>query len=98
MGYRWVFAYKTAVAVKKLGFRNIKIYNGGLKDWEKSGYKIEVIDPLPKYEYKFIQANTLLAKIKQGNLSNCLDENNQTILTIIDYRTEHFLKTDKPLP
>lgn len=87
-----------AVAVKKSGFRNIKIYNGGLKDWKKSGYEIEVIEPLPEYEDKFILADTLLAKIKQSDLSNCLDQNNQTVLTILDFRNEYFLKTDSPFP
>ena len=67
VGYRWVFAYKTAVAVKGLGFTNIKIYNGGLKDWKKSGYKIDVIDPLPEYEGRFLTVDELLRKLKDAD-------------------------------
>ncbi len=81
-----------------MGFRNIKIYNGGLKDWKKSGYKIDSIEPLPKYEGKFITADELREKIKETEIVNCVDKNNEKILTIIDYRTENFIKTEKPFP
>lgn len=73
------------------------IYNGGLRDWEKSGYKIDVIEPLPEYGGKFITADELLAMIKEADSYNCLDQNKKPLLTLVDYRTENFLKTDRPL-
>ena len=74
------------------------IYNGGLRDWEKSGYKIDAIEPLPEYEGKFITADELLAMIKKADSNNCLDQNKKPLLTLVDYRTENFIKTSRPLP
>ena len=80
-----------------MGFGKIKIYNGGLKDWKKSGYKIEAIEPLPDHKGKLITADELLERIKQADSCNCLDQNNNSLLTIIDIRTENFLKLDRPI-
>lgn len=80
-----------------MGYTNIKIYNGGIKDWKKSGYKLDVIEPLPKYEEKFITAGVLLEKIKQADSTGCSDKEGKNILTIIDFRTENFLKTGEPI-
>lgn len=81
-----------------MGFTNIKIYNGGLKDWKKSGYKIDAIDPLPGYEGRFLTADELLTKLNDADRHNCADENNKAMVTLVDYRNENFLKTEKPLP
>ncbi|UCF94142.1 MAG: rhodanese-like domain-containing protein [Desulfobacterales bacterium] len=56
------------------------------------------MDPLPVYEGKFFTADELLAKIKQGEAAGCLDPNGNPLLTIVDYRTEIFLKTDESIP
>ena len=80
-----------------MGFRNIKIYNGGLKDWIKSRNKIDVIEALPEYQGKFMHADELLAKIKQEDSQNILDQNSKSGFTILDYRTENFLIKDKPI-
>ena len=68
-----------------------------MKDWKKLGYNIEAADPLPEYQNEFIEAESLLEKIKQADSSNCVGHNNEPLLTIIDYRTEHFLKTNTPI-
>ena len=75
-----------AVAIKKQGFKNIKIYNGGLKDWIKSGYKLKVLEPLPVYNGKFIDADELLSKIKEADSANCYDQKKKPLLTLIDFR------------
>ena len=80
-----------------MGYRKVKIYNGGIKDWKKSNYKLDVIEPLPKVKAEFLSSDDLLDKIKRTEAGNCLDQNNKPILTILDLRTEHFLNPDKPL-
>lgn len=79
-----------------MGYRNIKIYNGGIKDWKKSGFKIQSIEPLPDYEGLNISPDELLAKIKQADLKGCMG-NGRPVLTIIDYRTENYVNTRKQL-
>ena len=69
-----------------------------MKDWKKSGYKIEAIEPLSKYEGQFLSADALLEKIKQSEFVNCLDPKGNPLLTLVDYRTENFLKTGKARP
>ncbi len=81
-----------------MGFRNIKIYNGGLKDWIKAGNKTVSIDALPEYNGKFINADELLKEIQAAEKANCMDADGQNLLTILDLRTEHFLPTEHPIP
>ena len=45
-----------------------------------------------------IQPDALWEKIKQANSSNCLDQNKQAMLTIIDFQTANFIKTESPAP
>ena len=92
-----MFAYKAAVAVKNLGFKHIKIYNGGLKDWKKSGFRTVSIEPLPEYACRFIDAQALLEKIQQGG-AECLNDAGQPGATIVDFRTEPFLNTGTSVP
>jgi len=58
------------------------------------------LEPLPEYQHKdkIIQADILLEKIKQADSSNCLDRNKQAMLTIIDFQTANFIKTENPAP
>ena len=63
-----------AVAIKKMGFKNIKIYNGGLKDWMKSNQPIEVLEPIPEYEGRFINSDELLEKLREGEACDCEDK------------------------
>jgi rhodanese-related sulfurtransferase len=86
-----VFAYKTAVAVKANGFTNIKIYNGGIKDWKKSGLPIETIDTLPKINPVLITAEELLALLQAAKENDCRDSSNQPVVTLLDLRTENHL-------
>lgn len=76
-----------AVAIKKLGFTNIKIYNGGLKDWIKSGNDVESIDPLPETKANFINVDELRVIIAKADTQNCVDTDGNPLLTLIDIRT-----------
>jgi rhodanese-related sulfurtransferase len=86
-----------AVAIKNLGYNNIKIYNGGIKDWKKSGYKLNVIELLPDYKGKFITADELLELIKKADSNNCTCTEDECLVKIVDLRTEHSIKSSKPL-
>ncbi len=86
-----MFAYKTAVAVKANGFTNIKIYNGGIKDWKKSGLPIQTIDALPKIEHVMITGEELLALLQSAKGNECRDPSNQPLVTLLDLRTENHL-------
>jgi rhodanese-related sulfurtransferase len=92
-----VFAYKTAVAIKNLGFTNIKIYNGGISDWKKAGYGLDVLEALPEYRSSFISAEELLAKIRDAESKDCVDQEGKPLLTIVDYRTETTIDTEAPV-
>ncbi len=76
-----------AVAVKKLGFTNIKIYNGGLKDWIKNGLEVKSIDPLPSVPVRFINNIELLKKMEENQQHGCPSVPGENILTIIDFRS-----------
>lgn len=65
-----------------------------MKDWKKSRYKIESIEPLPEYKGAFVTVEELHAMLKEADLKNCSDENGLPFLTIIDYRTENFYKPE----
>jgi rhodanese-related sulfurtransferase len=84
--------------VKKLGYVNIKIYNGGIKDWEKSNHRIVAVEPLPSCEEKFVTAEELLAKIKGAEADNCSGEGMNPPLVIVDLRTENHLNTGNKAP
>lgn len=89
-----MFSYKTAVAVKNLGFNNIKIYNGGIKDWQKAGLPLTSIHRLPEVEVAFIAAGNL----KQALGAACTDSDDAALVTLLDFRNENFLRPDKSLP
>lgn len=79
-----------AVAIKKMGFANVMIYNGGLKDWKKSGLPLESIEPLPEYEGRFITVEELRDKIARADAAGCVDQSGKPLLTLVDFRS--FLK------
>ncbi len=92
-----MFSYKTAVAFKNLGYSNIKIYNGGIKDWRKSGFKLESIDPLPDFKAEFITAEDLRKRLSAVS-ETCTDEKGQPVITLMDFRNEAVLNAEQPPP
>lgn len=74
--------------MKAFGFNNIKIYNGGIKDWKKSGLPLQTIDPLPDVDVKLITVQELLQKIKDAESADKGTGNMHPSLTILDLRTE----------
>jgi len=84
-----------AVAIKKMGFTNIVIYNGGLKDWKKSGLPLASMEPLPSYNGKFISAEELWKKIAKADATGCVDNAGKPLLTLIDFRSSLKLKYRK---
>jgi len=75
-----------AVAIKNTGFTNIKIYNGGIKDWIKSGKRVQAIEVLPDTEINLIDADELMMLIAAADKQNCIDSRGQPLLTLIDLR------------
>lgn len=92
-----VSAYKTAVAIKKLGYENIKMYRGGLEEWKKAGHNLEAASPLPEYEAQFISAEELLKDLRKADSKGCVDWRNNPLITILDLRTENFLELKFPI-
>lgn len=84
-----------AVVIKKMGFTNINIYNGGLKDWIKSGLPVESIDFLPSYDGSFVSAAELREKIAKADASGCVDDSGNPLLTLIDFRSSLKLSKKK---
>lgn len=84
-----------AVVIKKMGFTNINIYNGGLKDWMKSGQPVESIDPLSSYDGSFVSAAELREKIAKADASGCVDDSDTPLLTLIDFRSSLKLSKKK---
>lgn len=78
-----------AVAIKQHGYANIKLYNGGIKDWKKSGLPTQSIEPLPNYAAATISSEALHA-IMQTN-ERCLDADGKPLVTLLDLRTENSL-------
>ena len=77
-----------AVAIRKYGYTNIKIYNGGLKDWLKSGNAITVIDRLPEYEVSFATGEELMARVASAEKDGCRTAAGKPLFTLLDLRTE----------
>ena len=76
-----------AVAIKKKGFKNISLYNGGLKDWKKSDMTLESTDPLPNIDIDYINAIDLYKKITESDSRGCVDASGNPLLTLIDFRS-----------
>ena len=75
-----------AVAIKKLGFQNIKIYNGGIKGWKAEGNSLESIEKLPEYEGEYISTQEFNEKLKKAEETGCLDKSRKPLITILDFR------------
>jgi len=83
-----VFAYKVAVAIRGHGYTNIKIYNGGLKEWIAAGLPVETVDPLPAYDVGFITAKDLKLQVDLAEKSGCRRADDKPMFTLLDLRTE----------
>ncbi len=92
-----MFAYKAAVAVRKAGFTNIKIYNGGIKDWRKNGYPLAIQAPLPDYDSPFISTDDLYKSLAKAEESSCRIEGTSAV-TIVDFRTQSTLNPAQKIP
>lgn len=96
-GASGVSAYKAAVAIKKLGYKDIKIYSGGLEEWKKAGHNLAAASPLPEYEVQFISPEDLLKDLLKADSKGCVDWRNNPLITILDLRTENFLDQKFPI-
>lgn len=88
-----MFSYKTAVAFRKKGYTNIKIYNGGIKDWQKNGYQLDSQAGLPHVKIKFITASQLLEKLNAADKA-CHDQQGNPVVTLLDFRNEIILEKE----
>lgn len=87
-----------AVAVSKLGYTNIKVYNGGIKDWQKSGFPLESRQPLPEKEVNFIETESFFALLKEYDSQQCLDNEGHPLLTVLDFRNANHFEEVPPPP
>lgn len=77
-----------AVVIKNNGYSNVKIYNGGLKEWIDSGLEVESHEVLPEYETRFYTAEELKEQIDLAGKTKCLSAKGAPFLTLLDLRTE----------
>lgn len=77
-----------AVAIKRHGYTNIKIYNGGIKEWVGAGLQTVAVDPLPAYDTQFVSSAELKAKLDMAESSGCRSAAGKPLLTLLDLRTE----------
>lgn len=80
-----------AVAIREMGFTNVAIYNGGLKDWQRSGLPVENRSPLPEVTPSYISAKDLWQQLSAAGVRGCRDDSGNPIVTLLDYRTEAVL-------
>ena len=90
-----MYAYKTAVAVKRLGYRNIKIYNGGIKDWSKAGLAMTSVEALPTHTPNYIDMSDLVALLDQELERGCRDANGKPTLALFDLRNEPIMSENQ---
>ena len=81
-----------AVAIKKSGYTNIVLYNGGLKDWVKAGHEVTAIAPLPECSVSFIDVDEFRDLLKAADKQNCKNSDGTPMLTILDFRMSHALQ------
>jgi len=77
-----------AVAIRQYGYTNVKIYNGGLKEWISAGLPVESTEKLPEYEVDFLSAEYVKSKMDIAEKSGCLSADGLPLLTFLDLRTE----------
>ena len=69
-----------------------------MKDWKKSGLKLDVLEKLPAVESKFLTAEELLKKISNTDSEGDRGKNSSANVTLVDLRTEHHLEAvERPL-
>ena len=81
-----------------MGFFEIKIYNGGIKDWQKSGYTLDSTSPLPEYSVDFIETESFYAELQKKDAVKCRDDNGKPLLTILDLRNANHITSEKTPP
>lgn len=69
-----------------MGFTNIKVYNGGIKDWCKNNYPIEAKDSLPTVSVDFVEAIPLAEKLAEYEKIGCTSEGGTERLMLLDLR------------
>lgn len=84
--------------MKELGFSEIKIYNGGIKDWQKSGYTLDSTSPLPEYSVNFVDTDLLHAEMQNMEAVKCRDNKGKVLLTILDFRNANHISSEKTPP
>lgn len=89
-----MFSYKTAVALRKLGYSQIRIYNGGIKDWCKNALPIAFTDRLPDIQTSALSAEALLDKLTRLS-GRCGPGTDRLPLVILDLRNEPVLSPGK---
>ena len=72
-----------AVAIKKLGYKNIKIYKEGIKGWKKKNLPLIRNLPLPSCKAEQIDVKTFKEILKRAEKENC--QQKRAIL-IVDFR------------
>ena len=75
-----------AVAIRERGYLNVKIYNGGMKDWRASGFTIEQLEPLPAYKTTFWSAEELKTRLDEAGQNGCRAGDGSSLLTLLDLR------------
>ena len=93
-----MYSYRVAVAIRRLGFNNIKIYNGGLKDWRKSGYKIVSRNQLPDITVSFVSALELRDMLSEADRTSCKTDSGEPLITILDLRNQSIINPESPPP
>ncbi len=81
-----------AVAIRNKGFTNIRLYNGGMKDWKSSGLPVSSIAPLPEYRGPDINVEDLMKKLKEAEGNNCTEGDGASSITLLDFRASGVLK------
>ena len=79
-----------------MGFNNIEIYNGGIKDWRKSGFVLESKKTLPETEISFIESDGLYSLLQEFDTTGCQSPEGQPLLTLLDFRNANFDNVDPP--
>ena len=80
-----------AVVIKNAGFRNIKIYTGGIIDWQRSGLPLLRPEPLPVHKKRAITAQELLAKLTEAEKTKCRNTSGLPLMTFLDLRVSDAL-------
>lgn len=81
--------------MKNLGFNQVKIYNGGIKDWRKNGFPLESRKSLPESEVAFVNTERLFELTRLAEPVSCRDPDGRPLLTLVDFRNSNHLVSSK---